>query len=274
MRQIAAHPREGRSPMKYSTSTSYEKSTQTRTFEHPIRVSVIVPTYQERGSIGDLIEQTSIVMKGWDYEIVVVDDDSPDGTAEHAASFADRHPVRVITRQGIRGLGSAVIEGCRHAEGTLIAVVDADLQHPPEVVPRLAKAIEDGADIAVASRYVDGGGVKGWSLLRRLISRGAILLARPLTDLKDPMSGCFMLTRPALVEDEVNGRGYKLLLEILVKSHYNRATEVPYIFECRRNGKSKLGAKEYARYSKLLLELYLYKLSSRLRGRQARMPEN
>ena len=224
-----------------------------------MKVSVVVPTYQEKENIKLLVERIGAALAGQDYEIIVVDDNSPDGTAEVAASLANSYPVRVIKREGVRGLGTAILEGFRNAKGDMMGVIDADLQHPPEALPELAAAIESGAEVAVASRYVRGGRIEGWPLLRRLISRGAVLLASPLTGVRDPMSGYFMLTRGAVEGKGFSPQGYKLLLEILVKGSYHRVKEVPYTFGSRQAGKSKLNSAEYARYLRLLFDLYLYK---------------
>jgi dolichol-phosphate mannosyltransferase len=122
-----------------------------------VKVSVVVPTYQEKENIKPLVERIGAALAGQDYEVIVVDDSSPDGTAEAAASLAISHPMSVIKREGVRGLGSAILEGFRNAKGDMIGVIDADLQHPPETLPELVAAIERGAEVAVASRYVRGG---------------------------------------------------------------------------------------------------------------------
>lgn len=225
------------------------------------KISIVVPTYQERENLEPLTGQIHDILRERDYEIVVVDDDSPDGTAEAARVLAERYPIRVIRRQGIRGLGSAILRGFEEGEGDLIGVIDADLQHPPQVLDGLVKAIEHGADIAVASRYARGGGIDEWPRWRKIISRGATLLARPLTKVRDPMSGCFLLRREVVKSARFDARGYKLLLEILVKAKYKTATEVPYIFQSRHRGKSKLGWREYGRYLSLLVRLYLYRVN-------------
>jgi len=224
-----------------------------------VKISVVVPTYQEKQNIKPLIERVGAALAGQDYEILVVDDNSPDGTAESAASLANSYPVRVIKREGVRGLGTAILEGFGNARGDMMGVIDADLQHPPEALPELVAAIENGADVAIASRYVRGGRIEGWPFLRRLVSKGAILLARPLTKVRDPMSGYFMLTRGAVEGKGFSSQGYKLLLEILVKGSYRRVKEVPYTFGSRHAGKSKLNSAEYVRYLGLLFNLYLYK---------------
>ena len=185
-----------------------------------MKISVIVPTYNEAENIKKLIPMIDSVLKDYDYEIIVVDDNSPDGTAEVAKKLAEQYPVKVLVRKKKLGLASAILYGFMNANEDVLGVIDADLQHPPELLGKMAKKIKDGYDIVIASRYVKGGGTEGWSFHRWLISKVAILLARPLTNVKDPMSSCFLLS-------------YKLLLEILVKSNYSRVIE---IFSYRRRG--------------------------------------
>ncbi len=228
-----------------------------------MKVSVIVPTYNERDNMAPLVERINTVMSERDYEVIVVDDNSPDRTVDAVQALADRYPVKVIKRMNERGLGTAVLEGFRQASGDIMGVIDADLQHPPEVIRDLVVAMDQGADIAIATRYMEGGGVKEWPLLRRIKSMGAGLLAKPLTRVRDPMSGCFMLTREIACSSQFRPIGYKILLEILVKARYRKVTEVPYTFGTRYAGESKLDVKEQFRYIGLLVKLYLYKLRPR-----------
>jgi dolichol-phosphate mannosyltransferase len=224
-----------------------------------MKISVIVPTYQERDNIKPLIKKIANTMQGRNYEIVVVDDNSPDGTAEVAAELSKSYPVKVVKRERKLGLASAVTEGFRVTDGTIIGVIDADLQHPPELIRKLVEKIEHGCDIASASRYVEGGGVKSWSLSRRIVSRGATLLARPLTKVKDPLSGYFFIRRRVIEKIRFSPAGFKILLEILVKGDYERYEEVPYTFSAREMGRSKLRADEYVKYLELLCHLYPHK---------------
>lgn len=221
-------------------------------------ISIVVPTYNERENIGELVRRLSDSMRGLEYEVVIVDDNSPDGTWKAAMELSSRYPVRVVRRVGERGLASAVVRGFREARGDVIVVMDADLQHPPEDVPRLIAALEE-ADVAVASRYASGGGVEGWSLARRVISWGATLLARLLLPrakcVKDPVSGFFAVRRSAIEGVELSPVGYKILLEVLVKGRYRRVAEVPYVFRCRQRGESKLSSREVFKYVKHLLKL-------------------
>ena len=223
-----------------------------------------MPTYNEKDNIAILIRNLAAVLKGYDYEIVVVDDDSPDHTVAIATELACSYPVVVIKRIGVRGLGSAVLEGFRKSKGDIVGVMDADLQHPPEVIARLITAMQNGADIAVASRHVAGGGIVGWSLFRRFVSKGATLLARPLVRVKDPLSGCFMMRRDIADKKNFTSTGYKILLEILAKSKDAHVVEIPYVFGIRKAGESKLGLSEYSRYLGLLWRLYLDTAKGRL----------
>ena len=162
-------------------------------------ISLIIPTYNEKDNIIPLVERIHQALSGYDYEIVLVDDNSQDGTIEVANSLAPRYPVKVIVRREERGLATAVVHGLKYATGSIIGVMDADLQHPPEVLPDLIKAIEGGADMAVASRYIKGGGCPNWGLSRKIISKVALMVAHlllPATrQVKDPLAGFFMFRR-------------------------------------------------------------------------------
>jgi len=226
-------------------------------------LSVIVPTYNERGNIVRLIERAHRALSGASYEIVVVDDNSRDGTAEAAFALADRYPVRVIVRKNERGLATAVVEGLRQSDSPVAAVMDADLQHPPEILAGLLKAIDAGADMAVGSRYVPGGGTEGWSLVRRIVSKGAIMLAHLLVPstrrIRDASSGFFMFRREALggAEDlaRLKPTGWKILLEVFGEGRFEKVAEVPYVFVARSAGESKLNARQQVDYLKHLLSL-------------------
>ena len=231
-----------------------------------MKLSIIVPTYNEGENIKPLIERIGEVLGQKDYEIVVVDDNSPDGTADIADGLSDTYPVRIVRRPQKLGLASAVVDGIEKAKGDILGVIDADLQHPPELVVQLADAVAEGVDIAIASRYIPGGGIDNWSLPRKIASRGAILLARPLTKARDPVSGCFFLRKEVVKEIDYKPAGFKILLEILVKGRYESIKEVPYTFREREKGKSKLGPGEYTSYLKLLYSLYLYKLKATFAG--------
>jgi len=222
-------------------------------------ISIIVPTYNERDNITALVEKVHSVLAGEDYEIVVIDDNSRDGTAELALSLSARYPVRVVVRRKERGLASAVVEGFKQSNSRIIGVMDADLQHPPETIPGLLKALEGGADIAIASRYVEGGKLPGWGLTRRLLSKGAIFLAHLLLpstrQVGDPMSGFFVLQRQVVAQADLIPTGYKILLEVLALGRFQKITEVPYTFTSRSRGESKLGIRQELEYLKHIFSL-------------------
>jgi dolichol-phosphate mannosyltransferase len=223
------------------------------------RISIIVPTYNEKDNVAPLIERIAGALAGQDYEILLVDDNSSDGTIAAAEALAPRYPVRVLVRREEKGLATAVLHGLAQAEGQVIGVMDADLQHPPEVLPRLAEAIEDGADLAVASRYVPDGGCPQWGLMRRIISKVALNIAHLLLPssrrVKDPMSGFFMFRRDRLGNAELKPIGYKILLEIMLAGDFQDVREVPFIFEDRSAGASKLKASTQLEYLRHIFSL-------------------
>ncbi|MEM0002535.1 MAG: polyprenol monophosphomannose synthase [Desulfurococcaceae archaeon] len=222
-------------------------------------VSVVLPTYNERENIVQLIEQLAFYLKDYDYEIIVVDDNSPDGTAEVAESMKSKYPVRVIRRPGKLGLTSAIYEGVLNAKGEIVVVMDADLQHPPNLVPKLISKT-DKCDVVIASRYIKGGGIEEWSLTRKIISIGAIILARLIVkecrSIKDPVSGFFAIKKSLLHSwKPLVPEGYKALVEILAVVKPKRICEEPYVFKSRSKGSSKLGGKIMLSYIKLLVKL-------------------
>ena len=224
------------------------------------RLSVIIPTYNERGNIRKLIEMLEKILANIDFEIVVVDDNSPDGTGEVAEELAKQYGnIRVIHRPGKLGLASAVIDGIRNSNGRYICVMDADLQHPPQVIPRMLQFADEGYDLIVASRYTEQGGVVGWSLWRKIASRIATILAKTLIPASratsDPMSGFFMFKRRIVRIESLDPVGYKILLEILAKGRHEKVIDVPYVFQRREIGKSKLSSKEILEYVKHLIKL-------------------
>jgi dolichol-phosphate mannosyltransferase len=223
-------------------------------------LSIIVPTYNEAENIPELFNRIEGALKGESFEIIVVDDNSRDGTADLVEELGEKYGnVRVLRRPGRLGLGSAVVDGMEVADGDMIAVVDADLQHPPELLPRMLEKADEGYDVVVASRYVKGGGVERWGVLRRLISLGAVSLAHllfPRTGaVKDPVSGFFLFRKSVIGGIELNPLGFKILMEILVKGEYRKVAEVPYIFRSRRKGRSKLDFREIFNYAIFLVRL-------------------
>lgn len=222
-----------------------------------LRVSVVVPTFDEAANIEALLDELAPLLEAaWPgaHEILVVDDDSPDGTWRVALEVARRLPVvRVLRRSGERGLSTAVVRGWQAARGEVLAVIDGDRQHPPAVVVALAAAVLAGADLAVASRNVPGGGVSDWSVSRRALSRGAqllglMLLPRVVGAVTDPMSGYFAVRRSALEGVVLSPLGYKILLEVLARGRIGAIREIPYVFREREDGASKVTYRQYVDY--------------------------
>jgi dolichol-phosphate mannosyltransferase len=182
------------------------------------------------------------------WELIIVDDGSPDGTADLAESYADVHPVVVVRRPGKAGLASAVLAGFAKARGDVLVVMDADLSHPPEAVPRLVAAVEDGADLAVGSRYVAGGGTEDWPLKRRVVSRAACLIGNVLVPIRDCTSGFFAIRTSTLEGVKLNPIGFKIGFEVMARARYRKAVEIPYVFRDRELGKSKFGRREIGQY--------------------------
>jgi dolichol-phosphate mannosyltransferase len=206
-------------------------------------LSVIIPTYNEKDNVIPLLARLRAALTAVPFEVVFVDD-STDGTDQVISSCTRQDPrVRLIHRDGRRGLASAVVEGIRAARGDAFCVLDGDLQHPPEAIPRLLQALDD-ADIAIASRRIPGGGDAGLSPVRRLASYTATLLARallpPVRGINDPMSGFFVCRKEVVEGVDQRPVGFKILLEVLARGAYRRVAEVPYVFQPRRAGATKL----------------------------------
>ncbi len=215
------------------------------------KLTIVIPTYNEAENIKILVERLVDVLETNginDFEVLVVDDNSPDETCSIVKQISRKDQrIKCILRVDEKGLASAVVEGFRHAKGSYIVVMDADLQHPPEIVPKLVRFLEEkGADVAVASRYVKGGGVAGWSRIRLLMSRlgtiGVKLLVDETCKTTDPLAGFFAVRKDKLNIDKIRPRGFKILIEILVRHPNLRVIDVPYLFQRRYAGHSKLGA--------------------------------
>lgn len=225
-------------------------------------VSVIVPTYKEAENIPHLAERLRAVFAEWDIEpeVLLMDDNSNDGSIE-AVEALNLDWFNIVVRTKDRGLSQSVLDGLRRAKGDVAIVMDADLSHPPEILPKLVEALDNGADFAIGSRYVKGGSTDvEWSFLRRVNSWGATIMARPLTKVSDPMSGFFAI-RPAAMENApyLNPVGYKIALELIVKCGCKKVAEVPIHFADRMMGESKLTLAEQLRYIQHLRRLYIFK---------------
>lgn len=231
------------------------------------KLGLVVPTLNEAGNIPVLLGRIHDTMSSTevDYEIIVVDDDSHDGTADVVSEQAKKDSrVRLFVRKGARGLAGAVIYGWERSDADLLGVIDADLQHPPEVLPSLLAPVVDGADVAIASRYANGNGVGDWNKFRLFVSRAGTLATAPLQrkDLRvrDPLSGFFVVRRESIDGLALQPEGFKILLEILVKGRIRKAVEVPFQFGSRHAGKSKADFKVALQYFTLLGKLSRYAL--------------
>jgi dolichol-phosphate mannosyltransferase len=226
-------------------------------------ISVIVPTYREAESLPALIDRLAALRSTSlpSLELLIVDDDSQDGTESLIAQRADPW-VRLIVRKTERGLSAAVLAGLAQARGEYLVVMDADSSHPPEVIPTMIAAIDDGAEFVVGSRYVAGGSTPdNWGILRVVNSRIATYLARPLTRVSDPMSGFFALPRRVLSRAESpSPLGYKIGLELLVRCGCKDVREIPIHFANRLHGNSKLTLGQQLLYLRHLGRLYRFKL--------------
>jgi dolichol-phosphate mannosyltransferase len=226
-----------------------------------------VPTYNERERLPELVRRIfdAYAAAGIDGELIIVDDNSPDGTGPVADDLALRYPITVVHRAGKLGLGTAVIDGFNAAHAEIVGVIDADLSHPPDLVPRMLKVMQDlRADLVIGSRYIPGGGTSNWELSRVLMSRFACQLARGLTPVKDVTSGFFLIRRDAVRDVTISAGGFKICLELLIRTAPKLVVEVPYVFTGRTVGKSKMNLKEATGYLKQLRELRAYRRSQQL----------
>ena len=228
--------------------------------------SIIVPAFREAANIEALVQRLFAAAKtrGWHIELIIVDDDSRDGTVDIVERLQSQNDVRLIVRQGERGLSGAVLAGFAQARFEKLAVMDADLQHPPEVIPDLLEKLDDShCDFVIATRYgLEGAIASEWPVRRRLASKLGTLMARPLAPLSDPMSGCFALTKETLHRAKrLDPLGYKIALELYVKCGCRRPCEVPIQFAARTAGESKAGFAEGVRFVRHLARLYRFRFS-------------
>lgn len=229
-------------------------------------LALIVPTLREARNIRPLLNRVRAALDpcGFAYEVIVVDDQSRDGIDAIIADIARKDPrIRCIVRSGERGLAGAVLRGWAETDAAMLAVMDADLQHPPELLPRLWAELEGGADLVVGSRYTSGGSLRGWAPLRHLISRVAVWMTLPVQRsgirAHDPMSGFFMIRRRCIDGIELQKSGFKILLEILARGEIRSLIEVPFTFGRRHAGTSKASVRVALDYVALLIRLYRQK---------------
>jgi dolichol-phosphate mannosyltransferase len=236
-------------------------------------VSVVIPTLRERANLEQLLPRLFDILRRADIEaeVIVVDDDSRDGTDDLCRRLSAQHSLRLITRRDARGLASAVIRGLKESTGEICVVMDADMSHPPEAVPDLVDSIRSPfCDVAIGSRYVNGGSVDpNWSWFRRLNSKVATLLAKGLTNAADPLAGFFAIRRDTFLHaPELKPLGYKVLLELIVRCDCRLIFEVPISFRDRKLGTSKLSAGQIWLYLRHLTRLYPAHFTAVWRGRK------
>jgi len=228
-------------------------------------VSIVVPTFREAEPLPTLIDRVAELRRsaGLDLELLIVDDDSQDGTEALIAARSEPW-LELLVRREDRGLSQAVLFGLARARGQALVVMDADSSHPPEVIPEMLAALRDGADFALGSRYVAGGTTaEGWGLFRYLNSKIATYLARPLTSVTDPMSGFFALPRSVFARAESpSPLGYKIGLELIVRCRCRNVREIPIHFSNREHGESKLTVHQQLLYLRHLARLYRFRFGA------------
>ncbi len=227
-------------------------------------LSVIIPTYNEAENLPELVCLLDSNLSKLDYEIIIVDDNSPDKTSEIAEKLSDKYPIKVIHRNRKLGLATAVVAGFKTAKGNLLCVMDADLSHPPEKINEMIKFLEkEGADLVIASRLVKDGKIEKWPLHRQFISFCGRCLVWPLTNVKDPLSGFFIINKNVIRNIDFRPLGYKILLEILIKGKYKKVIEYPFVFKNRTHGGTKLDGKTIFYYFFHVIKLYYYSIFSK-----------
>jgi dolichol-phosphate mannosyltransferase len=227
------------------------------------KLALAIPTLCEAGNLPVLLDRVRGVLDplDFDYEILIVDDDSCDGTAEIVSAIAQQDPrVRLLVRKGQRGLSGAILHGWENTDADILGVMDADFQHPPELLRELTTAVAAGSDLVIGSRYTPGGGLGDWHVFRKLLSAAAVWATWPIQRVglraKDPMSGFFFVRRNCLEGIAFQQSGFKLLLEILVRAQISSVREIPFAFGQRYRGASKANMKVALDYGRLLVRLY------------------
>jgi dolichol-phosphate mannosyltransferase len=241
-------------------------------------ISIIIPTFNERENIEILTARVGETLASLDedYEVIIVDDNSPDGTANEVSRLQQRCPwLKLLVRENERGLGKAVVAGWKMAKGNILGCMDGDLQHPPELLENLLKQMrQSNADVVIASRYTESGGVSEWKFHRRVVSWLATKLANfilpgTLNTVKDPMSGFFLIKRSISEGVNLDPVGYKILLEVLCQCRYSRVLEIPYVFEERVHGGSKIDSKQV-----ILFLVHLFRTWYKMKGISRREKDN
>ena len=220
-------------------------------------ISIVIPTYNEKDNIEKLVSEIESVLDTRDYEIIFVDDNSPDGTAD-AIRKLDKKNISVIERAGKFGLASAVVAGVQKSRGEIIVVMDADLSHPPAKILDLVAGVRRGCDLVVGSRFIAGGGVADWPAYRKAMSLGATALAKTICriDCSDPMSGFFAIRADIIKKTKIRVKGYKILMNILKDNPNAKVCEASYIFGERYKGETKLGFREIFQFIDDIIKIY------------------
>ena len=236
------------------------------------QLSIVVPTYNERTRIAELVAAVFGVFAAeqLDGELLIVDDNSPDGTGAIVDGLAPQYRGRlqVVHRAGKLGLGTAVMAGFLAARAPIVGVMDADFSHPPDVLPALYRVQRElGVDAVVGSRYIPGGRVENWPVVRQLLSKLACVMAWPLTPVRDATSGFFLIRREVVEGVTIAAGGFKICLELLMRSPVCSVAEVPYVFTDRTIGQSKMTAREAMGYLTQLRQLYGVRFFGAARGR-------
>jgi len=229
-------------------------------------VSIVIPTYNESENIKGILHLIKEHLpKNTMVEAIVVDDNSPDGTGKIAEDYFKSlkektlYTINVINRKTKEGLSSAILNGIEQAKGKIVVVMDSDFSHPPQLIPKLVEVLKQSkTDIVVASRYLNGGNIQGWSLKRKIISKIGTMIAKKGLGIKqsDPMSGFFAFNKDVIKGINFDAIGYKFLLEMIVKAKGVSIKEIPYTFLDRQNGKSKLGIKTILEFGHAVWKLY------------------
>jgi dolichol-phosphate mannosyltransferase len=237
------------------------------------KLALVIPTLREAENLRSLLDRvrSALDSAGVLYEILVVDDDSRDGTEEVVSAIVEKDSrVRLFVRKGERGLSGAILHGWRQTDAALLGVMDADLQHPPELLPKLLAAIFAGHDLAIGSRYTAGGKLGDWNPVRKLLSSAAVWATWPIQRsgirAHDPMTGFFLVRRECIDGIAFQPSGFKLLLEILVRGRVRSVAEIPFVFGRRARGASKANVKVAWDFAKLLAKLYAGRFGFRRRG--------
>jgi dolichol-phosphate mannosyltransferase len=228
-------------------------------------LTVIIPTFREEANIRKIITEVDAVFQSnaLNGEILVVDDNSPDNTIAIVNELRKIKPnLGLLVRTSDHGLSQSVADGFQHAGSEVFVVIDADLSHPPALIPKMLEEIRAGSDIVIGSRYMEGGGIKKWPLKRRIISLGATFLGRLLfPEVTDPVSGFFAIRRSVVTKAELKPRGYKILLEVLGKGTWENDREIPFEFSDREIGTSKLKIRTILEYAGQVIDITLYSFS-------------